>query len=593
MISKLNSRLETFAFSFAGPKSTNIISATIILAFLSFGSTINEPSNNRAELLAWTGIAYQSLALSVLYFVVVSFFINRIFRDPTIAKIFALLFLFASTEILRTIFVGISGKNLGLLENLSSGFRIIAGGTTGIVIFGLVAVAFNNNFRYRTNLQELAKVANKLSAAAQVSEDDIKEIRLQILGTIRGAVNESLNLVTKQPKIDKVNSKLVVDELVRVSEQVVRPLSHKLFSNALEIPNDKNVGKTPKISSRRIIELATSYKPFQPIPIIAMGGFMVAALAFFGGRSLINGTKTLIFMLAGFYLILEFAKRIIQPTLVLFPIWLRVIIISLVTAAMTLIIFSTGFVGSIFSVVDGFSSHFYFFVLASFVVWTFAFYEGLKVARAETLENLSETNEKLNWINARLGAQLSAERQHLASVVHRDVQGKLIASALKFQQDISLGKDQETAFKELNGLLNSITNNVIEPTKAATPMEVVEALNDIWDGIFKIDLEMDQNTKARVINDLVCRQSISDIINEFATNAVKHGKATRGQIQIHLVNDQIVALDMTNNGRPILESSESSTPGLGTKLAAAQCLSVFRRNLPNVGVHFMATMPIK
>jgi two-component sensor histidine kinase len=89
--------------------------------------------------------------------------------------------------------------------------------------------------------------------------------------------------------------------------------------------------------------------------------------------------------------------------------------------------------------------------------------------------------------------------------------------------------------------------------------------------------------------DPICHQVLIDLIGEFVTNAVKHGKATEGRIDVTNLQSDVIQLVMQNNGIPV---DEDFKPGLGTEMVLQNCLTSEFDNLPDQGVIFTATIPV-
>jgi signal transduction histidine kinase len=240
-----------------------------------------------------------------------------------------------------------------------------------------------------------------------------------------------------------------------------------------------------------------------------------------------------------------------------------------------------------FGIVKTDRTDFYIGLLAVVLSWIIAIFYGVKESRLEVLESLEESVSKLSWVNARLGSQLWTERQHLASVVHRDVQGKLISAALKFQKELS--ENNPNAKVDLNETLKSLTNDLVTNPRQISIRQSISELNDIWDGVFKIDLNISSELEKRISNDPVCCAALNDFFGEFATNSVKHGKATKGEINLSRLSDHTIKVTFTNNGLPF---GENLMPGLGSKMSLQQTLSIARRNLDQGGVEVEAVIPV-
>lgn len=579
-----------FLNSLAGPKATSFVPALVILSFLSFGTTLNETYQSQNQLAIITALAYQSLIFSIGYFLILGWLINKYFNKPNLVRVTSLIIIFFTTEMVRAIFVGEKLVSFGIAQEVNWGIRIIAGGFTGIALFGITSILLNDNFEYRENLRELEISKQSLAQAASVTENDIKNIRFQILDTIRSAINESLNSAVNKSNLSKENSKQVVEELVRISDEVVRPLSQDLFNSSFEVNEFMSLETHPKISSRRVFELATYIEPFRPIPVVTFGFLLLIGGALFIPSSPIEGLLALVSSLITFFIFFSIAKRYLQPKLIKLPMWLRMFVVTFVYFITIWFTLNWGVITSALEIETSVNTQSYFYVLAIIACWALAVYPAIKISRFETLELVKDANHKLSWLTTRLSAQLSTEKNQLASIIHRDVQGKLISSALKFQQEIAAGIEVSKASASLKNLVAEISNLIVDQNSAKAPQEVVDYLNYVWDGIFTIELIIDQNTKKRIFNDPVVKQSISDLIFEFTTNSVKHGKAKNGLVQISLSDSDVLHLEMSNDGLP-LEPGRGQ--GLGTKMAFAQCISFEYRNLEPTGIAFEATLPIK
>lgn len=588
MRQKFHHRFGAFADSYAGPKATNLISAFAILSFLSFGTTLNEVSDSAQQRLTWTGIAYQSFLVSYIYFVVFTLLINTLLKKTDALRFSTLTFLYFSVEVLRTIFVAINGLNQNLITEINWPYRVVAGGLTGLVLFGLASFILNDSFRYKVNLKKLQEATSELSKSAAVTESDIKSIRFEILNLIKQETESVLKKIFSSNSTQN-DEKQVVSELLRVADDVVRPLSHQLFENSFELPTKKVEAPKTKISLARVFKLATLVNPFQPIPVVLLALFLFIGKALFNSANLVNGILGLIGVLTVAYLMLKICKIIFESKIKSKHLVTRTLFIFGCYSSLVFIEMSPWFLENMFSLSSSISLTIYSLVLANFINWAMAIYSAISFARAEILQELEEIIGKLNWLNARLGAQLSAERQHLASVVHRDVQGKLISAALKFQNDLKAGKDRHLALQQLEKTLSQLTNEVVEPSPVEGIRQTINSLNELWDGIFQLSLYLDESTYSRILDDPICSQTVNDFVGEFTNNSVKHGKASTGKVSIQLIDPSTLEIKMINDGLPLADNLKH---GLGSQMVLKQSLSVVHENLPAGGVYFAATIPI-
>ena len=560
--------------------------AISILALLSIGTAFNELPNEPLALQAMTGVAYQSLVLGTLYFLLFGLIINLIAKKYSIFRIIFIGILFFTTEMVRAIFVGFAISQIDPQLGINWNYRIFAGGITGLTLFGVVSIILNNNRNYKENLSRLHSTQEDLRRATEVNESNLIQIKNEIISKIKLAIETALqaSVIDSNRNVESENS--VVHELIRVSDEVVRPLSHELFEKDFQIPKFENVDKSTKVKSRRVLELAAR-DPFHPIPLVGIAFGLLIGNALFGTENAARAFLGFGALLIAMYVSLSLTKNLTRRVFQICPMWFQIVLASGLFWLLHKIMIDFKFFTDAFGLVKTSQTDFYIALLAVALGWIIAIFYGVKEARAEVLTSLEESVSKLGWVNARLGSRLWAERRHLASVVHRDVQGKLISAALKFQKEMAVNSAQ--AKNELNETLKSLTSDLVTTPNSISPRQSVDNLNEIWDGVFKIDFEISSDLENLISKDPVCCSALNDFFGEFATNSVKHGKSSKGQIKICRLTDNSIKATFVNNGLPF---GNNLTPGLGSKMSQQQTLSIKRRNLDQGGVEIETVIPV-
>lgn len=560
-----------------------------VLVLLTGGAFFTETLINSAPPNELFEITLLALIVSFIFFIIFGKLINVFTKERSLVRAAWLLILFFATEMVRTLLIGWQALQKNLTDQVQWDYRIVAGGLTGILFFGLRSIVLNDTTRYKLNLSELHTVQEELRKSSEVTQEDLDKNKDRIIDSIRAAVNQALQSVLNQPSSNKKNTKLVVDELIRVSEEVVRPLSHELFNDRQNFAENVKEANQKTYSGFKIFRLATYAQPFHPTATALFGLFQFFGLAVFLTENPIKASLIMTAYLAWIYLVLAVAKKYVQPKLIKVNLLIRTLIVSSIYWIATIFIFLDRRLTENLMLPYTTQLFFYLTLIGTIIAWSFAVYSAIQRARLETIESLKETNERLNWSNARLGARLWAEQKRLAAVVHRDVQGALISTALKFKKDVESGVDPNVAVNQIRDLIASASEMVNAEEDLLPPKAVIENLNSLWDGIFKVSLDIDDKTYSKILKDSVCWQTINDFIGEFVTNSVKHGKASNGKIKIELVDVNVLRIIMINNGLPL---AENLTHGLGSQMVIRQSLSIVHENLPGGGVYFAATIPI-
>ena len=589
MVKNSGKDLQSFYESFAGPKATSAKVAIPVLLFLSIGALFTETLVNDASRNELLEVASIALLVSIIYFLVFGGLIDRFTKCGSQAKALWLVILYFTTEMIRTLFIGWEVLQKNLAEEVQWDYRIVAGGLTGVVFFGVSSVVINDSNRYKIILNQLRIAQNDLRKSTAVTQDDLDKNKKRIIDSIHAAVNQALHSVINQPTADKENTKLVVNELVRVSEEVVRPLSHELFNDKPNFLDEITEPKQKTFSGFKIFKLATYAQPFHPTVTALFGLFQFLGLALFLTSNPVNGALTVIAFVFWIFIILFLAKKYVQPSLNKLNLVLRILVVNSIYVLMSSFLFLDPRLPDNLMLPHTTQLFIYLVVIGIIISWSLAVYSALNVAREETLNTFRETNEKLNWSNARLGAKLWAEQKKLAAMVHRDVQGALISTALKFRKDVESGVDPNLAADQIRDLISNTSAMVNSDAELSAPKTEIENLNNLWEGIFRISFEISDETYTKILNDPVCLQTVNDFIGEFATNSVKHGKASIGEIKIELIEENVLKIIMINNGLPL---AENLIHGLGSQMVIRQSLSIVHENQPDGGVYFAATIPI-
>ena len=577
-----------FLLSFAGPKATSIKSALLILVFLSLGTLFTDLSGNEKDFAHWRLVTLQSLIISLTYYQILASLIKNKFAEVSITRFSLLNFLFFTTEAIRAIFIGISAESkYGV--SIDWDYRVVAGGLTGLLFFGIAATVLNDSFSYRQRLNELRKAEKELIKTTTVTIEDIQTSRNTVLNTLRQEINKALSGLVQQSTNSKDSAAKVVGELVRVSEEVVRPLSHNLLSETFEdqLP-DLGTQKRTKYFYR-ILNLA-SLNPFHPAVTTFLAGIQLVGVAIFEAANQLNGFISLLIYSIWIFLVLYFSKKLLKNLLQKIYLPLRILLISFIYSLVAWCPFVISFVGISLDIPTNYIFLIYLSSIAIILIWGLAIYVALRNARDEVLENLKATNEKLGWSAARLGALLWNEKQRMAHVIHKDIQGALISSALKLKSDLANHLDTSESLSRIREIVQGSTDLLLEPTENTSIRDNVNNLNNLWSDIFQLDLNIDELVELKIQQDPICQQVVNDLIAEFITNSVKHGQATAGTLNFSLVDSNILQMTLTNNGLPVPDNPQ---PGLGSQMASAQTISVSYKNLVPIGIEFTCSLPIK
>lgn len=581
-------KFKEFLVSYAGKKATSRKPAFYILLFLSLGTLFTDFNGTPNQFNVWILVALSSLIVSIVYFLLMGSIINKWLLEVKKWRVVTITLLFFTTEMFRAVYVGLFELNLGITSQIDWDYRIVAGGLTGILFFGIFSIFNNDSTNYKNKLIELKDKERKLRTSSKVTSDDLQKIRNDAESAIRKEINQSVQIALSESKKIGADVQILADELMRISEEVVRPISHSIFEDGLEISTPLNE-KEIKLSSTQLPEKA-SLNPFFPKALTFFAFIQIVGLALFGVENKLLGIYSLITYSVWIYFVLLLAEKILKPRLPKLNLGLRVILISLVYSILALCPFVFDYVAEVFEIQQNLNFAIYLSAIAIIMIWPITLYIAIRDARVAVIDEITEANEKLSWSTARLGAQLWAEKQKFAHLIHKNVQGTLIAAALKLKNNLDSGIDSEHATAEIKKLFEDSVSLATDDGSGKTSDEYINYLNNIWDGVFSLQMSIDPATKNKLSNDPIAENSLNDLITEFATNSVKHGKSTLGKVEPKLLSNNVLEVTMQNNGSNFPVQMKH---GMGSKMALEQCISISQKNLVPQGVEFTFTLPIK
>ncbi len=530
-----------------------------------------------AFLLAWAWFSLGSLAIKI------ALPSNKTVRGWLFA------FLYGTTELIRTV------ANAWELSQLHVGpppnwpFELCASFLTGLALFGVVSLLVGDAYTYKSDLAELVKIRERLRLTALASRRDLATRREELLSGVREILNRALGEVLGSGSLGVLATRQTVSLLNDVASEVVRPLSHQLYraedvDAALEVAPG-----SPRIRVHDVAVLATETKPFRPIAMTIIIFMLFAGVAFFAMPPM-QGLIAIVSVCAGTYLFLKYCEVIVTPLIRRLRIGYRFVSLGLTYALYTLAFWLS------MSVLMGWTSQgppvaqaLYSLGLGLPLLGLFATTPALRRARQTTLDEAEHLNSRLNWLVARLNAELWADRRAIAKSLHQDVQGVLVAASFRLQRAIDADRDVDVATAEVRELVAMAANFAVAPTTPPTMDFAIENLSDRWRGVLEISFSADDGAQAVLSADPIARQILQEAISEFVTNAVKHGLAKTATIDAKFDGDSNVIVEGRNDGFPI--SEDSFSPGMGTRMMQTMGVTGGYENVPG-GVVFRAKLPV-
>lgn len=512
-----------------------------------------------ASILAWT------------FFSVAGVIINALFRRPSAWRAGFVLLVYAATEVLRISAVYELSSD-GSIENDYGGlFRITGAASTGIVLFGLASVAVGDFRQYREGYLAHAQRLRGLTVVLEETQSSVHLVRTQLAVSIRRLLTQNVSDAFTLGRGSKRPPEEIANDLFRISDELVRPLSHGLSHDApLPLPFDVP-REAPRVPVRVFLGDVSTASPFQPGPLVAIFGLITAPtlILFTSARGFALWLLFLLMVGASAY----FGKKVIAPHLFRVPVVVRLLIITPLFSAPSVFFM----VALVMPGVAGASSIgeliAYGAVLGALLGWLPATAEGLQHSRQRFVTELETMDERLAWFQVRAQSQLWLDQKRLALALHSDVQGAILAAAMQLKNAVAEGPD--VAQRVIPAVQKAITSSLKlehEGSRAVTLASMATKVNTTWSTLISLTLEAPRDVTQALERDPLALEVVAEIIKELHLNSFKHGRATECVVTLGWGESGTVVLTMRNNGFP-LSSRISPETGLGDTFLDSVSLS--------------------
>jgi signal transduction histidine kinase len=423
----------------------------------------------------------------------------------------------------------------------------------------------NNAFAFRAQVAGLKARTDTLQATLARTELDANIARREILRSAKATIKSAL-----KKTLGGVSAETSIRALLDVSDDVVRPLSRQLLYRPGTFAGVQPAPVRTTLQFWEIINLGSSTRPFRPEATVIVGGMLSLGSAVTSAPYGL-GVVAMVALLVIPFTLLWLANRFLTEPI------RRLGAVARFFA-----------VGGVFTVVCGIDSlavgirngltwplilvfMTYATLLGSLVMWYIATVTGVRRGHAEVIEKFREVNRELEWAVARVNARLWTDQKELSRILHNEVQGVLVATAFKLQRDMDSGQDVDV---DVDAIRATVLEALESPTAPSATPSLERMLTDEcerWQGVLNISWDIDEPSLKTLNEDRDSRRVIGDLVGEFLTNAVKHGKAHQISIWMRPTSRGTMDVSLYNDGAPL---PKDRVPGLGTELAYSVSTSV-------------------
>lgn len=539
------------------------------LGFLTTGSVLRHPP----VVIADVGITVGGVLLGVVVVLLmarVALMIERaVLRGLTMTVAYGL------AELVRTLSYdyGVAGRSPADL-----GASLLAGFLTGAAVIGTVTAVLTGSREYRAHLARL--LASR--AALERMRDEVRVAtrreRDQLLTETRAVLDHAFSEALREAE----RTGDAAGAVLQLVDSSIRPLSRRL-SVIAEIEDGPSGIALPdvRVSPARVLRAAVRADPFDPRPLLAITVVLALGRALFwpgtGGAAegLLWLGSILLVMSAPFLIARVMLERRMENR----PLAVQAILVAMtsVTAMIGAVIVDVAIRGS-----GGGLMLLYAAAVGLGMVVILGLIRGLGVVRAEVLTELGETTDRVRRMTGRATALAWSEQRELARAVHRDIQAAAIAAAWRYSLHAAEPERAADALDELRTTIGDAVRGLTLNPAVPTTAEIVQRTRATWEEICALEVELEPAVADELDRDADARRIVAELLAEFMTNAVKHGRAGSARAVFTVIDHSSLAFTFWNDGVPI---DPTSARGMGMHEIMRRSLALTVENRPD-GVLF-------
>lgn len=539
---------------------------------------------------AWSlsGLIFFYYTVAVISFLTDSVYLQRFdptwiivsaagFLPPTaIAVAYKFLYLDQAPDKSRPVLNLIVAAIVGASRNLSVGlfgfwanldmsqlwlFRFVGGAALGVCIFVVWSTSQGATSEYKAAFRSLATLQKRLATTREEMPEIIQEI------------NEKLQLRTKASVIPQLESISIAIGESRSADSAIQQLRSTL-ENEIR-PSLSEIGKDAPapFEERNISDLvnipATLPNRFLVFPAISiLGSTLLQSMGYGFWLTLLHGLQGLLNALIAmlvygftFFALKQFIPRkteFAKSTATL------IIVIAALFSSLTTVWYLQSLELSEVTL----------WVLVGITIFTGTMapvilaHTRVRIAKQKDIEHqISSELMAIAKENALFSQRIWVFRRRWLLVLHGTVQSALTAAVARLQ----------TA-KEVDGFVVEMVKQDIRRAQHAlnsegTPKLDFESsfaeLENLWRGICNVSLEISERAKRALVRNSDSSFCVNEIAKEAISNAVRHGSATRVIVKIDRIEDDMLEIEITNDG---IAPKTNDEPGLGTNFLDEICL---------------------
>lgn len=403
--------------------------------------------------------------------------------------------------------------------------------TTGAFLGALVKVGIEE---HRRRLEELQRLQKRLTLVLRQSEGELRRDQSEVIDQITSS------LVTELSSLPSHAPALAANQLDRVAEQVVRPLSHELGAAAptWQPPQPEQIRVS--INWAQVWSKMASLSSLNPL------GPAIVILVVIPSSSFNLGLRpALLLHLAAaalIYLGLAVLRRSIPtvgpglPTVLRLAATTLLLVIACAPAAAYVWQMSPADLRAVHAV--------YALLVVPCVALLFAFFGAARAQQRAMDADLQGLVDETNWWVTRTRMVLWWQNGALARALHGPVQTAIVTAAARIRATADYETvDDGMLVSEIDDMSRNLAEVVMLRERPGGIRSQIADLAVTWRALVDVQVDLTASSSALIDGDPIVADIAANVIAEAISNASRHGAAHRVYIRVDAICGAELRLD--------------------------------------------------
>ena len=521
-----------------------------ILIFVSFLTDAVSNSNFDPRWLWVSGLAFlPPIAAAVAYR---SYYLNR---RPERSRPFINVLVAGLLGSIRNLSVGILGFAAGIDSVDLWWFRFAGGFFMGVTIYILWAVGNGSKIEYKSQLRALEETQGRLAATRKLMVNQLEIINEGLQDRTKAALVPQLNLIRELLSSSQGATKIIDQLRLTITDQI-RPMMSEIAKQQPKPLVVQDFGRLRQVNLKlpKIFELKNKIEVNYSTLTHLIG---VSFWMMFLGTP--NGILDYVALTAIYWITLSLLKFMLpngRSYSRRFALGATAIFGVSASAAASLYIYSLHYTPAQYYLLVGLS-------LLSGVLGPVLLLPISEIYKTR-LEIEAKIRSDLYLIakeNALFAQSVWVFRKRWLLILHGTVQSALTAALTRLQNvEEADPVTVELVKQDLQRAESAINSNLREQENI---MLGLDEIRKTWAGICEVKYVIYERAKRALVRSFDTQFCVNEILKEAVSNAVRHGEATEVKVAIDRIANDLLTIEVLNNGQPPKRASEG---GIGSDM---------------------------